>query len=305
MRLQEHTVPSGRSAPLGGFLYLLLAGCTGPFVAEPPCVPAAGPVTLPSSVPESSGVEPAGEAAGSFWTHNDSGWDPILFQVDSFGTELGRVHVEGARNRDWEDLAAGPCPEGGRCLYIADTGDNALVRQDPAVYRVREPSAADETVTAQRFPVRFPHGPRDVEALHVLPGERLFFITKGRAGPVELYRYPGPPAEDEPVELERIQILTDRAPLLPSMVTGSAASPDGSLVAVRTYQALTFHLPDSAGLLEEVPGGTVNLRPLGEVQGEAVAFLSGDRLVLTSEAGPGGEVGSMAFLRCSLPGPSW
>jgi hypothetical protein len=39
---------------------------------------------------------------------------------------------------DWEDVAAGPCP-GGRCLYVADIGDNTASRPSVTVYRVPEP----------------------------------------------------------------------------------------------------------------------------------------------------------------------
>lgn len=105
--------------------------------------------------------------------------------------------------------------------------------------------------------------------------------------------------------LERIQTLTTWAPFLPAMVTGAGSTPDGRLVAVRTYQSLTFYRPDEEGRLEELPGGRVSLTPLQETQGEAVAFLPGNRVVLTSEAGPGGQVGQMAFLRCSLDGERW
>lgn len=268
---------------------------------------------LPVEVAESSGVVPAWGRDDAFWTHNDSGWDPELFAVDLEGRLLARVSVTGARNVDWEELSAGPCGDGtGRCLYIADTGDNLRRRSDLAFYRVPEPAPGDTaTALAERIPLELPHGPRDLEAVALLPDGRALLISKGWDHPVEVYRTTRPlwgPAAGAPTEanapppvtLERIQTLTARPPFLPRMVTGAATSPDGALVAVRTYETLRFYRPQPDGRLDPLPGGWVNLRPLREPQGEAVAFLSGGRLVLTSEAGPVGTRGQIAVLRCGL-----
>jgi hypothetical protein len=257
-------------------------------------------------IDESSGVVESPSRPGVFWTHNDSGGQARVFAVDEEGRLLGTVRVTGARNRDWEDLAVGPCGEG-HCLYIADVGDNLEERTDPAIYRVPEPSPGDEaTVEAARFPVRFPHGPRDVEAIYLLPGERLFLVTKGRNHRVEVYRVPAPlDRPGEPLELERIQRLTWISPALPRHVTGGASTPGGDLVALRTYETLTLYRPDADGRLEEVSGSRVNLRHLREPQGEAVAFLPGNRIVLTGEAGPFGDRGTIGFLLCRRMGVEW
>jgi hypothetical protein len=265
-------------------------------------------------------VVPASGRPGVFWTHNDSGWDARLFAVDTSGRLVATLQVTGARNRDWEDLAAGRCaPESDRrCLYIADTGDNLQRREDPAIYRVPEPEPVDgATEPADRIPLRLPHGPRDMEALALLADGTALLITKGRGHPVEVYRTEEPiigwqptsgdgaQERPEPLGLERIQTLTARPPLLPRMVTGAAATAAGDLVAVRTYETLRFYRPRASGRLEPVPGGWVNLRPLRERQGEAVAFLDGSRLVLTSEAGPGGERGQISVLRCEAFLDGW
>jgi len=271
-----------------------------------PCE-AEGPLrTLPEAIHESSGVVASPTHPGVFWTHNDSQGEPELFAVDSEGRLLGTVEVTGARNRDWEDLAVGPCGET-HCLYIGDVGDNREVRRDPAVYRVPEPAPGDRaTPAADRFPIRFPDGPRDVEAIYLLPGERLFLVTKGRNHPVEVYRVPAPlDRPGEPLDVEIIQTLTRFSPALPRHVSGGASTPDGSLVALRTYETLTLYRPDAEGRLEEVPGSLVNLRHLREPQGEAVAFLPGNRLVLTSEAGPWGSLGAIGFLSCPGIGVDW
>jgi hypothetical protein len=327
-----------RGVRRGGILPLLLLapGCGGLplLVGGGPCTLEEPVSALPLELPESSGLAaaerrvpgtgvpgtgaqgaggtgPGGIGPGAWgpilWSHNDSGWDPVLFRLGPGGELEGTVRVVGARNVDWEAMAAGPCPEG-RCLYIADTGDNLLRRTDPAIYRVTEPGPRDTvTAPATRFPVRLPDGPRDIEAMALLADGHALLITKGWGTPIEVLRTPEPvtgPAWREPLVLERVQTL-DGERRLPRMVTGAAATPDGGLIAVRTYESLRFFRPGEGGRLDQVPGSWVNLRPLREPQGEAVAFLSGNRIALTSEAGPWGRLGQLSVLTCRIPGYDW
>jgi len=75
-------------------------------------------------VGETSGVAPSRRVGGVIWTHNDAGDGPLIYASDTTGTALGTFRVSGARNRDWEDIAFGPCGYRYTCLYLADTGDN-------------------------------------------------------------------------------------------------------------------------------------------------------------------------------------
>lgn len=323
--------------------------------AAPGCVEVSTRTALPPSVPESSGAAHSEWPGALLWTHNDSGHTPHLFAVAADGREVARVRVQGARNVDWEDMAAAPCPglgsdaglrassvsgpvsgpesgsgsaahPGRRCLYVGDVGDNREVRPTLALYRLPEPLPHEgaqsgdggqrpDTLSAEahRFEIKLPDGPRDIEALHVLEGERVFLITKGRNHPVELYALPAPlplAPTDHPLRARLVQTLGERPPSLGRMVTGSDAWTEGrgasEWVAVRTYETLAFFRAGEDGRLVPAEGeggdgrtpGPVNLRPLREAQGEAVAMLPDGRLVLTSEAGPGGRLGSMQLVRC-------
>jgi len=262
------------------------------------CHPVADPVALPPGLEESSGVAP-GREPGVVWTHNDSGGEPVLWAVDVRGGLKGRVRLGGAESVDWEGLAIGPCGED-RCLYVADTGDNLEVRESPTIYRIPVPAAADDTVRARALPVRLPDGPRDVEALLALPDEGLLLVTKGRNHPVTVYRYPPPQRPGERITLEEVQVLTDGPRLPYDRVTGGAADPEGRVAALRTMELLIFYRVDG-NRLSPLPGGRVRLRSLREPQGEAVAFLGADTVVLTSEAGRGGSRGQLRLLRCPAP----
>jgi hypothetical protein len=118
---------------------------------------------------------------------------------ESSGVAVSRAHrfeVRGARAGDWEDIAIGPCPAAARaCLYIGDTGDNAEHRPAAALYVVPEPdpAAAPEarrTEPAHRIVITYREGALDVEGLAVTPDGTVFLVSKGRSGPIELFRIP-------------------------------------------------------------------------------------------------------------------
>ena len=53
---------------------------------------------------------------------------------------LGVCNIDGARCRDWEDIAIGPGPDPNQhYLYIGDIGDNRGEYREIVVYRVPEP----------------------------------------------------------------------------------------------------------------------------------------------------------------------
>lgn len=257
-------------------------------------------VALDADVPETSGAAFDPRDPERFWTHNDSGHDPDLFLLDTDGQERLRVRVEGARNRDWEDLDVGPCPGGGTCLYVADVGDSGRGRRDPVDLYVVPLPALDATATAPavRHRARFPGGMRDTEAVFVLPDGSVYLINKGNKDPIELWRWPTP-LEEGPVELERVRALAPRPSQTGDRVTGAGASPDGRWVAVRTYGRLALYR--TAELLGDGgPAFTVDLVPLGEAQGEAVALGDDGTVLLTSEEGVQGLPPRATWLQCAL-----
>jgi hypothetical protein len=286
-----------RGIALSGALAGVALACAPIATAGPGCAPTGAAVLLPAELQESSGVAVSRTSPGVLWTHIDEG--ATLFAIDAQGAVLARFGVD-ARTRDPEDLAAGACADGGACLYLADTGDNGEQRQDARIVRVREPTslAAPGTLPADVFPVRLPDGPRDIEAIFVLPGERVYLVTKGRAHAVTVYRYPGA-LRPEAVTLEEVQRLTDGPRSLLDQVTGASASADGTLVAVRTYQALSFYRVVE-GRLVLMERGLVNLRSLEEVQGEGVGLGAGGAVWLTAEGGPLGGPAALRALSCRV-----
>ena len=262
------------------------------------CRPLGPPVLLPGSLRETSGVANGIRNPDLVWTHND-GRRPILFGVGHDGQVRARVEL-GRRFRDWEDIARAPC-DLGACLYLADTGDNSERRDTIGFFRLPEPGREDTEAAAEWYGVTLPDGARDIEAMYVLPMERIFFVTKGRNHPVTVYHYPLPLRSEEVVGLVEVQRLTTGPTGLRGMVTGASARLDGSTVAIRTYQSLEFFDVTEGGRLLERTGGRVSLRGLGESQGEGVGFGTDGAIVLSSE-GAGGSSPSMNFLTCASSG---
>lgn len=256
---------------------------------------------LPRGLSETSGVAVSRAHPRVIWTHNDSGNEPEVSFLGLSGGLAGQVRVAGVRLIDWEDMSLAPC-DSGSCLYVGDIGDGQARRREIAVLRFPEPDPTSGTVArAERFPARYPDGARDAEAMFVLPSGQIHLVTKGRTGGIALFRYPLPLTPDRTVTLESVRVLAEGAQPLDRQVTGASASPDGSRVAIRTYRYVQIWR--TAALLggEPTPDLVVDLGHLGEPQGEAVALLDNGTLVLTSEGGFPGAVGSLSILQCPLP----
>lgn len=287
---------------------LLLAGLACPpaerqsSAVSAPCQVMAAGRALPNAVRETSGLAVARRDSTLLWTHNDSGNEPVLFALDTAGNAIGQVMVTGAGLIDWEDMAAGPC-DAGTCLFIGDIGDNTERRDSVTIYVVPEPDAtALVTEPATALHARYPDRAQDAEALFVLPGGDIYIVTKGRRGPIALYRYPKA-AQDAggTATMERVRSLSSGRARGLGRVTGAAASPDGRFTAIRTYATLYLYETGELIGLGSTRPAAFDLRPLKERQGEAVALTDSGEVWLTSEAERGGDFPAMTRLRCTMP----
>ena len=93
---------------------------------------------LNSKVNESSGLL---YWNGEVWTHNDSGGEPALYEIDSATGQIKRtVILANATNVDWEDIA-----QDDDYIYIGDFGNNTGGnRTDLKIYRVSKSDVASQ-----------------------------------------------------------------------------------------------------------------------------------------------------------------
>ena len=88
---------------------------------------------------EASGLAASRKNPGVLWTHNDDG-PACVYAIAPDGKHLGVYNLEGAKMRDWEDIAIGPGPQANvDYLYVGAIGDNNSKRKSIIIYRVPEP----------------------------------------------------------------------------------------------------------------------------------------------------------------------
>jgi hypothetical protein len=320
---RRNSVPvAGLAAVVAGF-----AACAGPSDDRSFAQQASGLCEaprmvseLPAELLEASGITRDPRHPGVFWAHNDSANPAELVAVDTAGRLIATVPLEQAPNRDFEDIAAGPCPSGS-CLYLADIGDNLAVHSSVRVHRLPLPDLPDRVGSSGAWgattlpPLRpetswtlvYPAGPRDAESL-AIDGERgeLIIVTKGRENIVELYGLPlsdpagRPGSPDTLHRVGRLQVPIGSG--TSQFITAADLSPDGSRLVVRSYTTLyEFAWTGTAGFdTLAVPAASSLLGAL-EAQGEGVAWdVSGETLLLVSE-GRRGRPPTISRIRCPAP----
>lgn len=247
---------------------------------------------------EASGLAASRRHPGVLWTIEDSGADAVLHATDSTGANLGAWSVTAATNQDWEAISLGPCPAG-ECLYIGDIGDNNARRDHVTIYRVPEPDPAASgrrTTRAEALRITYPDGPRDAEAMAVLPDTTLLLISKRDSAP---HTYTVRPAAWHRQDVAQAAAGVP-LPIPPGgiamQVTDAALSPDAAKLAVRTYVAIFFFAMDGDHVLAaraSAPCGIFGLEP----QGEGISWLDAHRLVTASENNFGMR-GGLGMVRC-------
>ena len=200
-------------------------------------------------------------AAGRWWTHNDSGDGPYLFSAPTpWFHDVTRHEVPDAVAVDWEEIAAF-----GDDLLVCDIGDNLRTREDVTLYRVRPSADGVETVAV--YPIAYPDGKHDAEAVFVWDG-RVHIVIKNRG--------------EETTGVYRFARLRDRAELAEGkrnvperigsvnvpkgeQVTAADSSADG-LVVLLTYSQALFFTADN------IDGDPIAAFNLNARQCEAIAW---------------------------------
>jgi hypothetical protein len=250
---------------------------------------------------EASGLARSQRDPEIFWSINDGGSKPRLYAFDATGAHRGRIKLEDAKNRDWEDIASFEL-DGQPWLLIADTGDNDSKRKKVSLYVVAEPDLAqDDKVRekpAWRVDFRYPDGPRDAEAVAVdATNERVLVLTKRDLPPV-MYEVPLRPDSDETVTATRLGPIESLPRPLRQDVdqaiftedwhwqpTGMDLSADGRLGVILTYRAVyVFRLDPGADLYDSLSGRAYALGLGNFRDAESVAFhADGDSILVTVE----------------------
>jgi hypothetical protein len=225
---------------------------------------------------ELSGIAASRHNPGVLYVHNDSGDAPQIYAINEKAQLLGVCHIDGAIERDWEDIAVGPGPDPNRSyVYIGDIGDNEAKRPEVIVYRVPEPKV--DAVTpfdqmaispAQALRFAYPDKPHDAETLLVDPLTRDIYIISKRELAPRVFRAAYPQATTRPVKLEQVAILP-----LGTFPTGGDVSPDGRQVIVRgMFHAALWERPAGEPLWHAFSGQPKTIPVAAGPQDEAICF---------------------------------
>ncbi|HSK74090.1 MAG TPA: hypothetical protein VK892_20490 [Pyrinomonadaceae bacterium] len=244
-----------------------------------------------NEITESSGIAASKCQPDVLWTHNDSDAEAALYAINSEGKLLGAFNVKGAKNTDWEDIAAVKDGNGECFLYIGDIGNNLRHRGELKVYRVKEPEVSDklskqiiESVEVIRF--AYPDFRHDAETLMVHPQKGdIYILTKRLSGASGVYKLSRNYDLKKVNTLEKIADLT--VPAVPNgFLTGGDISPDGRRVVLCDYfSAYEIVLPERAKNFDAIWKEKPTIIELGErAQGEAVGYSAdGNSIFATSE----------------------
>ncbi len=187
---------------------------------------------------EASGVATSRTRPGVFFTHDDGG-APEVVAFDLDGGLIEAHAVNGAAVVDWEDIAAGPCPGGGDCLFIGDIGDNDGTRTWISVYVAEEPGPQETIEVLEEWRVQWPEGPQDAETVLVHPQTgRVSVLSKDPSGLTDVGEFPASPgAGIATLEIVATFVLleSDEGDRL---VAGGAWDMEGERVALRARERL-------------------------------------------------------------------
>ena len=197
--------------------------------------------SLPASISESSGLQ--SYQNGFVWTHNDSGSEPVLYQIDTTGKINKFITITNATNYDWEDLAKDA--EGN--MYIGDFGNNQNKRKNLQIYKISNPENAPSDrskaeVIEYYYPDQntFPPSPStrnfDVEAMIVYK-EHIYLFSKNSTEPfngfTKLYKLPSTPGSYQAELIDSLLLSTDN--ILENVITAADISPDQKQIVLLTY----------------------------------------------------------------------
>lgn len=221
-------------------------------------------------IKESSGLALSVEHDDLVYTINDRGTAAKIYAIKlSTGEVVGTADISGLDVEDTESIAV----DAKGTMWLGDLGDNDHVRDNVAIFSFPEPGPGNRTIaSADRYPVKFPNGPVDVEGMLVHPTtSQIHLVSKIRDDSGTIFALP----DLQPGVTATAEDLQKRAPVA---VTDATYTHAGDKVLLRTNDDLSVFDPTNWEQL--VQQDTPELK-----QGESVAVEPGDRTVLIGSEG--------------------
>jgi hypothetical protein len=265
-------------------LYIVLLLFTAPSAAQ-----TVKPLVLGNlatdKIKEASGITSSVPLKDCYWTLNDSGNKPEVYLLNNKAQLISTFKLEGAHNRDWEDIAEGIGPEKGKYyVYVADIGDNAGIRSHIRIYRFREPEtkpAEHVTIAPDVLSLEFPNSPRDAESLMIDPISKQIYIFSKREKEISLYKAAPLFFKDgDKVTLQKLIKLPY------TWVTAADMSKDGRHIVIKTLSAVYYWYRKGNETVEQALSKPAKELPyVAEKQGESITIAPGNNGYITISEG--------------------
>jgi hypothetical protein len=242
-------------------------------------------IDLPGKVDETSGVI---FHDGGIWTHNDSGGKPEIYKISpETGEIIQTVVLEGAANRDWEDI----CQDSSH-IFVGDFGNNHGTRRDLKVYRIEKSRMTDEATCVVRtetiffsyadqevFANRNRNNNYDCEAM-ISYGDDLILFSKnwvdGRSRMYKLSKKPG---------IHSIQPVAEFDAA--GLVTGASFCKASGMLALIGYSnwiPFVYLFNDFDGLRPDLQSAVrVDFPQMQQLQTEGICFIDEHKLAISAE----------------------
>ncbi len=238
---------------------------------------------LPQEVQETSGLI---FYQGKLYTHNDSGNEAVLYEIDTLNLAITRtIAINNAGNVDWEDLSRDDT-----YLYIGDIGNNQGDRRDLVIYRIPL-SDIEEGESANAELISFAYADQsdftagansdwDAEALISYGDELIIFTKQWQSLGTVAYSLPKIPGEYQAQRVGQNSVN--------GLVTGAVYNSQFQVVYLVGYSSLLQPFLYRIDSLETpfvlMEGGEKFNLNVGFAQMEAICVLDENRYYLSSEA---------------------
>jgi hypothetical protein len=235
---------------------------------------------------EASGIAASRKNPGYFWVTNDSDVQgPMLYLIDSLGKGKKEYMLQGATQRDWEDIAVVGESDGSATVYVADIGDNFQDNTKYTIYWFKDLKITSNSYTVltdiNKITFQLPDGFRDMETMLVDQQSKDIFLISKRENNKRLYKIAAAKVVNGAnLTAEYLQDLSFSVPFTndPKIqqayyITGGSISPDNSEILIRNYIGIYYWKRKTGESIPEALLRSAKAVPYKlEPQGEGVSF---------------------------------